>query len=118
MRRFFTDIKVTDALLAMFTGLLALYTARLWIATHETREIALAGLGRPHIFFAFIYHNFNEWREGRADHPFFCYKFTNYGTSPAIVWYIPVRAVLSRGPGFEKVEETRMVQALSKSGAA
>jgi hypothetical protein len=74
MSRFFTDIKITDALLALFTGLLALYTFRLSIATHETREIALASLGRPHIFFEFIYHNFNEWREGRANRPLFCYS--------------------------------------------
>jgi hypothetical protein len=32
-RRFFADLKVTDALVAIFTGLLALFTARLWIAT-------------------------------------------------------------------------------------
>jgi hypothetical protein len=88
MRRFFTDIKVTDALLAMFTGLLALYTARLWIATHETREIALAGLGRPHIFFEFLHHNFDEWREGRADYPF----FRNYVANAPSILECAIRA--------------------------
>jgi hypothetical protein len=110
MRRFFSDIKITDALLALFTGLLALYTARLWIATHQTGEIALAALGRPHLFFEFLHHNFDEWRAGRADYPFFFYQFTNYGTSPAIVQHIIARAVLSRGPGFGADEETHIVE--------
>jgi hypothetical protein len=40
IRRFLTDLKITDVLVALFTGLLALYTARLWIATHNLQEVA------------------------------------------------------------------------------
>jgi hypothetical protein len=42
VRRFLTDLKITDVLVALFTGLLALYTARLWVATHSLQEAALS----------------------------------------------------------------------------
>jgi hypothetical protein len=118
---FWTGLKVTDVVIA------AAATAAVFVAflqwrvysrqakiLEETREIALAGLGRPHIFFDFLHHNFDEWRDGRANYLFFCYKFTNYGTSPGIIRHIFARAILSRGPRGGADEETTIIEEFPK----
>lgn len=63
----------------------------------ETREIAFASLGRPHVFFEFVSHNFADWREGRSNFRT-RFRFVNYGTGPAIVRDVLGRCFLSYGP--------------------
>jgi hypothetical protein len=106
--------------LAFAFALVFIGGAQLWTyhkqrrVMEETRDIVLAGLGRPHVFFEFLHHNFDEWREGRADYLFFCYKFTNYGTSPGIIRHIFARAILSRGPRGGADEETTIIEEFPK----
>jgi hypothetical protein len=118
---FWTGLKVTDVVIAAAAAVAVLVAFLQWrvysrqaTILEETRDIAFAGLGRPHVFFEFIWHNFNEWHEGRADKLVFFYKFTNYGTSPAIVSRILARALLSRGPGFGGDEKTTIIEPFPK----
>ena len=67
----------------------------------ETREISTAALGRPHVFFEFASHTFEDWRKGRES-LWFAFRLVNYGTSPAIIRYVYARAFLSRGPGTQE----------------
>jgi hypothetical protein len=112
----FSETKLGDWLLITFNGLLVLvgylqYRTFKTQATimKDTREIAIASLGRPHVFCELLSHNFEEWREKRTEKVCFFYHFTNYGNGPAIVSRIFARGILSRGPGFGEDEETTII---------
>lgn len=62
----------------------------------ETKEISIAALGRPYLFFEFLSHNLEEWRQGK-DWLHFNFQFTNHGVRPAVIRYAHSLAILSQG---------------------
>jgi hypothetical protein len=80
--KFLVDIKITDVLLAAFTGFLAVYTARLWTATR-----ALSEADRPHLVpavFSISNMRSDPDETGRIK-LLFTYRMENHGKSPAFV---------------------------------
>lgn len=96
------------AIQAIFAIILtAVGLGQLWVYHKQrqimegSREITVASLGRPHVFFEFISHNLESWRNGEADLTF-VYRLANYGNSPAIVRSLYGRALLARGPRYRE----------------
>ncbi len=69
--------------------------------SNESREIALAALGRPHLFGEMISHNLEDWRNGTG-YPYVRFRLVNHGTGPAIIADAKTHAFLSRGKQFWK----------------
>lgn len=84
-------------ILTIFTVMQIYFIRQQTRIQRETREIAIAALGRPYIFFEFVSHSFEEWRNGKSQLGF-VFRLTNYGTSPAVVHSVIARAFLSKGP--------------------
>jgi hypothetical protein len=80
--KFVTDIKITDVLVAGFTGLLAVYTARLWTATR-----ILADADRPHMLMESLKISGIRQAPGQDGNvrTLLDYRFVNYGRSPAFM---------------------------------
>lgn len=95
---------VSSAVQAFFAVVLVLFTlVQLRVArvqtdiAEQTRKIAIAALGRPYVFLEFVSHNFEEWRTGK-DWLYFNFRFTNQGTTPAVVEFVNAKTILSYGP--------------------
>ena len=113
---FFSGAKWTDVLLTFFTlGLVLVGYAQAKVLRRqtkiakETRDIALEGLGRPYVFFEFISHNLDSWREGEVEMSF-TFRIKNFGISPAVIEGIFGYAFFSRGRGFLDDEESNVVR--------
>lgn len=102
-----SDIKWTDIAIVVFTF------GQVWIGIRQTRisrrqteiasstrEISVAALGRPYIFFEFISHNFDGWRKGDGFLRFYS-KFVNYGSTPGVVEFLHAKVFLSYGPHYK-----------------
>ena len=97
-------VQAISAAVTFLATLGLLYVGRQQLETYrlqakimrDTREIAFAALGRPHIFVEMASHNLEKWREG---HEVFSFKFrvVNYGNGPAVVTSTLAYAFLSRG---------------------
>lgn len=105
---------VSGALLFVGIATLRVYRTQAEIM-RDTREVAVAALGRPYVFFEFVSHNFDEWREGKAN-LWFTFRLANYGTAPAVIHLVAAYAFLSRGlSAREGDEETNVIKAFPTS---
>ena len=110
-----SDIKWTDNAIAVFAfgqvwiGLRqAIIARRQTEIADQTREIAVAALGRPYVFFLFVSHNLEEWRAGK-DQLRFVFRLVNHGNSVAMIRRIYGYVALSSREG--RVEkELKLIQ--------
>jgi hypothetical protein len=97
-------IRTSNKLLIIFNGLLVV-VGYLQVCTirdqakimNDTREIAVAALGRANVFFEFVSHNFSEWRDGKKE-LYVRFRIRNHGEAPAIILKVYGYLFLSYGP--------------------
>ena len=118
------EARPTDAWQALFNALLVGVGVLQWRVYNrqaeimrDTREIAFASLGRPHIFVEMASHNLGKWREGREILSF-KFRVVNYGNSPAVVTSTLAYAFLSRGPRRSNPRDTEETEAILDFPAA
>ena len=130
---FFTGAKWTDVLLTLFTlGLVLVGWRQAKISkkqteiANQTRDIAVAGLGRPYIMVNTVSHNHGDWRAGQRQLTF-QFDFRNFGSVPGIIKGVYAEVLLSDGLSDDSTEaqwpakrfpDARAVQVYAMPGRA